>query len=512
MLLFAAVSTVLALLLASLLTKARRKARNLPPGPKPLPFIGNAHQIPPENEWIKFKEWGDEYGDLVKIKMPGSMLYIVNKRKVVDELFEARSAVYCSRPNFIMASLSGWDHSIPTLPYGQRLRESRKLLKKGTSPAAVKTYHPYINRDLPFFLENMLSTPDKFVEHYNRNAARIALKIAYGYEGITEDERIIQGGVKAMEVFSATAVPGVWAVDTFPFLRHLPSWAPFSSFKVFAERCKRITDEALNTPFYEVKQRLENGTADGSFTSVMLSTEKLDPETEEIIKWCATGIFTGQFDTTTATLSWFTMAMAKYPDVQKKAQAEIDRVVGRDRLPEVGDRDSLPYTWAILQETMRWHPTVALVPHMAVQDDTYGGYFVPAGTTVIANVWAMMHDENVYHDADKFMPERFCEEGAPDSLSVVFGFGRRICPGLVVAQTHMFVTIASILATLNISKARDNAGNVIEPREDAKSGVINFPKPFQVSITPRSDAAIQLIRRSVEHSKTLPDKLELFSP
>lgn len=375
----------------------------------------------------------------------------------------------------------------------------------------MKTYYPYINREVPFFLENMLRKPDSFVEHFNRNAARIALKIAYGYEGVTEDEKIIRGGVDAMEVFSAVAAPGVWVVDTFPFLKYVPSWFPFAKFKKFAERGKKITDEALDTPFYEVKRRVENGTADGSFTTVMLQTEKSDPETEDIIKWAATGIFTGQFDTTTATVSWFTLAMAKYPEVQKKAQAEIDRVIGKDRLPEVGDRDSLPYVWAIMQETFRWHPTITMMPHTAIQDDEYRGYFIPSGTTLMANIWGILHDEKLYHDADKFIPERFCDEGAPDSLSVAFGFGRRVCPGLVIAQTHIFVTMASMLATFNITKARDSTGAVIEPREDAKSGVINFPKPFVVSITPRSDAAVTLIRRSVEHSKTLPDRLEIFS-
>ncbi|GJE91694.1 cytochrome P450 [Phanerochaete sordida] len=451
------------------------------------------------------------YGDLVKVEIPGNMLYLINKRHVADELFEARSAIYCSRPNFVMSGLSGWKNSIPTLPYGPRLRESRKLLKKGMGPAAVRTYHPYINREIPFFLHNMLREPERFVEHYNRNAARIALKIAYGYEGVTEDEKIIEGGVKAMGVFSATTVPGAWAVDTFPFLRYIPSWFPGAEFQRYAKRGKKITDEALDTPFYEVKRRMAKGTADGSFASMMLQSEKSDPGTEDIIKWCATGIFTGQFETTTATLSWFTLAMAKCPEVQKKSQGIIDKVVGRERLPEVSDRDSLPYIWAIMQEVLRWHPTITAVPHTAVADDEYHGYFVPAGTTVLANVWAIMHDESVYHDADRFIPERFCDEGAPDSLSVAFGFGRRICPGLAIAQIHVFVTIASILATFNIELARDSAGNVIEPTEDATSGVINFPKPFKVSITPRSPEAIELIKRSVEHSRTLPDKLEMYS-
>lgn len=103
-----------------------------------------------------------------------------------------------------------------------------------------------------------------------------------------------------------------------------------------------------------------------------------------------------------------------------------------------------------------------------------------------------MHDEAVYHDADKFIPERFSEEGAPDSLGLAFGFGRRcavvllfsytlhssspceyrICPGMHIAQLHVFLTMATILATFDIRKAKDASGRVIEPEVVAMPGTI----------------------------------------
>lgn len=152
--------------------------------------------------------------------------------------------------------------------------------------------------------------------------------------------------------------------------------------------------------------------------------------------------------------------MTKYPHVQAKAQAEIDRVIGQDRLPEVSDRESLPYVNAVMQEVFRWHPTIPMselnrglrlttfelmeivVPHSVTEDDEYRGYFVPAGTVVIANMWyerpsvlcimpitrlysrAVLHDQETYHDPESFIPERFLK-GAPSSLDIAFGFGRR---------------------------------------------------------------------------------------
>ena len=80
--------------------------------------------------------------------------------------------------------------------------------------------------------------------------------------------------------------------------------------------------------------------------------------------------------------------MASFPAVQQKAQAELDSVVGPHRLPEFSDRDSLPYINALIKELLRWHPVVIVgLPHRTLADDEYKGYFIPAKTIVIANIW-----------------------------------------------------------------------------------------------------------------------------
>lgn len=84
----------------------------------------------------------------------------------------------------------------------------------------------------------------------------------------------------------------------------------------------------------------------------------------------------------------FFLAMAMHPEAQKKAQEELDRVVGSDRLPEFEDRSSLPYLSALLKEVLRWHPVTPIgVPHRAVADDEYNSWYIPAGTIVTVNVW-----------------------------------------------------------------------------------------------------------------------------
>lgn len=119
-----------------------------------------------------------------------------------------------------------------------------------------------------------------------------------------------------------------------------------------------------------------------------LGESNITAEKEDIIKWAATSIYGGGADTTVSAVHTFFLAMTLYPDVQAKAQAEIDAVVGRDRLPTLADRPHLPYITALMNEVLRWSPVAPLaIPHATMQDDVYQGYLIPKGSLVIPNVW-----------------------------------------------------------------------------------------------------------------------------
>ena len=148
------------------------------------------------------------------------------------------------------------------------------------------------------------------------------------------------------------------------------------------------------------------------------------------------------------------VAMALNPEVQKKARAELDAVVGPNRLPEFEDQQGLVYVNAVMKEALRWQVVLPFsVPHKTMQDDEFRGYFIPAGTVILPNVWygnfsllivlptsaslipfhyrACTHNPELYEDPDEFRPERFIRDGkldftsAPDPALFVFGFGRR---------------------------------------------------------------------------------------
>ena len=127
----------------------------------------------------------------------------------------------------------------------------------------------------------------------------------------------------------------------------------------------------------------------------------------------------------------FIFAMITNPGAMKKAQEELDRVVGKDRLPDFSDRGNLPYIDAVIKEVLRWNPPVPIgVPSRVIQDDVYRGYIIPAGATVISNIWAICRDPNVYPDPETFNPDRFLKDGEINPLVFnpedrVFGAGRK---------------------------------------------------------------------------------------
>lgn len=207
--------------------------------------------------------------------------------------------------------------------------------------------------------------------------------------------------------------------------------------------------------------------------------------------------------------------MTVHPEVQRKAQEEIDRVIGPGRLPKMEDRANLPYTDAVVKEVLRWHPVAPMgIPHMSTEDDMFEGYFIPKGSLVMSNIWsdqsqplcfscrtdiryrALTHDPEMYQDPATFKPERFLGDGREpeaDPHSIVFGFGRRICPGRILADNTLYLSIAQTLAVFDITKAVED-GRELDVKPEFQAGVISHPVPWRFDITPRSPAHEALIR------------------
>ncbi|KAJ8074884.1 hypothetical protein PM082_019211 [Marasmius tenuissimus] len=254
-------------------------------------------------------------------------------------------------------------------------------------------------------------------------------------------------------------------------------------------------------------QATEKPSPEVSFCTENLERHNITPnsgsEMEDTVKNVAGIAFVGGTDTTVSAVLSFILAMVLFPDVQSRAQKELDQIIGSGRLPDFADRDSLPYIKALILEVLRWNPAGPMaVAHHSINDDVYDGYFIPAGTAVIGNAWAILHDKELYGaDPLSFKPERFlqvqhngseiAQPSPPDPKLFAFGFGRRICPGRYLALNTLYLTITYVLSTFTITKAVDEKGNEITPEVDYMEGMISQPRPFQCNFVPRSNEVIR---------------------
>ncbi|KIJ34803.1 hypothetical protein M422DRAFT_34906 [Sphaerobolus stellatus SS14] len=484
------VAVTLALLL--FLYLRTRNQTSLPPGPPKSFIVGNAFNMPRRKAWMIWSAWKKTYGDIISLSIFGRNIIVLNSAEVAFELLHRRSAIYSDRPNLPMGGdLVGWNRGLSLTPYGEQFRFRRKLLHQVFSPRPVVAHFPALERNVKnLLILRLLKTPERFADHIRDTAAATVLGIAYGYVLKDKDnESFVQKGHEALGQFSSSTAPGAFLVDIIPILKYVPAWFPGAEFRRKAAIWRKTASDAADSGFAYTNNELTKGTAPPSFIREHLS-QSLTPEKENALKWTAFSIFGGGFDTTSSAILTFFLAMTLYPEVQAKAQAEIDMVIGNARLPTMADRSSLPYVEALVREVFRWGPPVpGGVPHRVMKDDIYNGYRIPAGSTVVSNIWGMTHDEQLFPEPDKFIPERYLEikelEPSKDSFQLAFGFGRRVCPGQHFATASVFMATAMTLATMNITKASDKEGKVIEPVADWHPGTISHPFPFQCKITPR---------------------------
>ncbi|PPQ98474.1 LOW QUALITY PROTEIN: hypothetical protein CVT26_013875 [Gymnopilus dilepis] len=467
----------------------QRQRRRSPPGPRGLPIIGNALQIPSENQFEVFAEWGAAFGDIVHIKAFSQSIVILNSLQAARDLLEKRSTIYSDRPRFVLLS-----------EFGPSFRKHRRLINQSFNNQAVAAFRPLQEKAVITALENLSKAPEDFLQHFRQFAAGTILKITYGHEVTSTHDPFIQLAERAGTLTVEAGSSAANLVDFFPVMRqgrfrlHIPTWAPFSTFKTKAMETRKAVEALMEIPYEHVKSQMKSGRAVPSYTSMLLQRYSgpdgsISTEDEEAIRGSAGTLLT------LGAISTFLLAMVLNPDELKRAQQEIDAVVGTDRLPNMCDRPSLPYLECVLKEVLRWNPPVPLgLPHRLTEDDIYRDFYVAAGTTVFANIHAILQDCD---DPRDFRPQRYLEdESLPDPLGVVFGFGRRVCPGRYLAESNYWILAAAVVAAFDISKVLDENGNDLNKSYDFSSGFVRHPEPFKCSIKPRLPNLTQVLRKA----------------
>ncbi|KAJ7496460.1 cytochrome P450 [Mycena latifolia] len=507
--------------------KRNRSRLPLPPGPKKLPLVGNLFDMPADRQWEAYRDWSKEFdSDIIHVDVAGTSIVVLSSMEAIRDLFDKRSTLYSDRPRMpMLVELMGWDFGTGFLKYGEPkndpddhfhdpsqvmngwchwkivMRSHRKMFHEAFNTVAVKQFQPQERAAAHALLRRILSDAKDVMHHFRHMAGALIMDVTYGID-VDSNSQYIDLAEEAMHGLSTASLPGRFLVDTFPALKYVPSWVPGADFKRQAKDWHKATRGLLELPFAQAKREIALGIAPPSFTSLSLAAleESKDKENggqEALIKATAANMYSAGADTTVAALGTFILAMLANPEAQKKAQAELDSVIGTGHLPDFTDAAALPYVSAVVKEVLRWRNVAPIaIPHYLSIDDEYRGYRIPAGSIVIGNAWAILNDEDVYPDPHTFKPQRFLGDEYPtvqDPEMAAFGFGRRICPGRHMAVSSLWITIASILATMDIQKARDAHGKELEPSYEYFPGLISAPLPFECSITPRSAHAAEAI-------------------
>jgi cytochrome P450 len=501
----------------------------MPPGPTPLPFVGNKFQLPKSSPWIQFEKWSKIYGPIFTIWIGRKPTVVLSDPLIAQELMEKRSNKYSSRPRMVAMGEILWDGaSVLVQPYGKEWSIRRKLLHQALTPKALRLYKPVQTAEASRLCHQLLTSPANWEKLLERFTSSIVFSVSYGHRIDSLNAEVIHQRFKFMQYSASLNVPGKYMVESFPFLKYVPD--VLAPWKAEIKAHGREEAEANMALVDVVRSDLARAKTRGddipdSLCKLLLELREKEhiPLSDRDFSFIPASLFGAGSDTTASTLCSAFLALITHPETLKAAHAELDAVIGPDRTPNFDDEAQLPYIRALAKEVLRWRPVAVLggTPHASTEDDWYEGYYIPSGTTILGNSWAINLNEEYYPNPHHFNPTRFLAEnlaakskGASPDLGKMhpaksghssFGWGRRICPGADLAANSLFIALAKILWAFDIVPIKGRAYNTFAYTQ----GFNIRPQKFECEINVRSENHRSVLEREL---KDAGDMLERFTP
>nr|AME15629.1 cytochromes P4501B1 [Heteropneustes fossilis] len=464
------------------------------PGPFPWPIAGNAAQKG-HAPHIYFTRMARNYGDVFQIKLGNRQVVVLNGDAIRQALV-IKGVDFAGRPDFASFRFVSGGRSMAFGSYSDWWKVHRRVahatVRQFTTgnPDTKNTIENHVVSEVKELILQFLSetrTHGFFQPHKYLlvSMANIMSALCFGKRYSYDDA--FQEVVGRNDKFTQTVGAGS-IVDVMPWLQYFPNPEKtlFDQFKELnkefyffiltkvVEHRKTMEPSQVRDMTDALIMSLERGLTGGS--GVLLDEKYVPPTIGDI--------FGASQDTTSFAHQWIILLLVRYPDIQKGLQEEVDKVVGRNRLPSIQDQPHLPYVMAFIYEMMRFTSFIPVtIPHSTTTDTSINGYPIPKGTVVFINQWSLNHDPKKWDQPEIFNPLRFLDEPGELNKSKtgnvnIFSMGKRRCIGeeLSKIQLFLFTTLLTHQCHFTVRK---------QPTMDYMYGLTLKPNPFQIAVTLR---------------------------
>ncbi|CAG5012496.1 unnamed protein product [Parnassius apollo] len=481
--------------LAARLVIVLREMRKLPPGPwgPPvvgyLPFLGVRHKT--------FLELARSYGALFSARLGNQLTVVLSDYKLIREAF--RREEFTGRPSTpLMHTLDGLGiiNSEGRLWKSQRRFLHEKLREFGMT---------YMGNGKKIMEGRIKSEVYELIENLQRSEGApidanpmLALGVSNVICGITMSVHFSHGDLR-FERLNHLIEEGMRLFGEIHYGEYIPLYNYLPGKAQAQEKVAKNREEMFafyQTLIDEHRDTLDVNNARDLIDVYLIEIEKAKNEGragelfegrdhELQIKQILGDLFSAGMETIKSSLLWMIVFMLRNPDVKRRVQEELDRVVGRERLPTIEDMPNLPYTETTILETLRMSSIVPLATtHSPTKDVHLNGYRIPAGSQVVPLINCVHMDPNLWDEPNKFNPSRFIDDTGKikrPEYFMPFGVGRRMCLGDVLARMEMFMFFASMMHQFDVQM---EAG-AEPPSLEGTVGATISPKAFRVRFLPR---------------------------
>ncbi|XP_060114370.1 cytochrome P450 2G1-like [Heteronotia binoei] len=466
------------------------KRRQLPPGPAPLPILGNLLELRAYNILTFFKELRDRYGPVFTIHLGPRRVVVLYGYEVVKEALVDHAEAFSGRGH--LATVDDFVQGLGiAFANGERWRQLRRFTLSTLRNFGMGRHsiEERIQEEAHFLLEEIRKTEGSAFDptfFLSRSVSNVICSIVFGRRFDYQDQGFLTLLAKINENFVGMSGASGQLYEMFSWIMKFLPGSHQQLFRNLNDICDFVSERVQVN-----KASLDPDNPRDFIDCFLIQIEKesKNPSSEFHLKTMVMTIlnlFVAGTETVSSTLRFGLLILMKYPEVQAKVFQEIDAVIGKNRLPAVESRAQMPYTDAVIHEIQRFSDVIPMnLPHALTKTMQFRGYTLPEGTNVFPLLTSVLKDPGSFPEPEKFNPGHFLDEEGrfkKNDAFMPFSAGKRICVGANLARMELFIFLTALLQNFTLRSPVDPQDLDLTP---PLSGFANIPPTYQLCALPR---------------------------